>query len=92
MHTSSALLREQAIEPLTAREIDRRARAMWENIASETGSRRGLPSTIARTYLLARDVQRAIVDLGCTKPTAWAVVKFFAWVVEQSFGSRMERA
>jgi hypothetical protein len=87
---NSAFLRPAAPGPMSAVEIDREARAIWENIAGETGSRRGLPGAIARTYLLARDIQRAIENGGMAR-TMWSLVRFFETVIARSFGMREPR-
>lgn len=77
-------------EPLMPSEIDREARALWAQIAGETGSMRGQVKTVTRTYLLARDIQRAVADGGMRK-TVLRIVRFFQWVIERSYGMQTER-
>ena len=60
--TLSHFLRERIPSPMTAREIDRRARAAWDNVAGATGARTSQAQKIARTYTLCRDLQQAVAD------------------------------
>lgn len=73
-------------EPMDAREIDREARGIWENIAEEFGDRRGLAGVIARTYLLARDLQRFADGARVKRDTLLSVPKFLYNVLARSRG------
>lgn len=55
----SPFLRVKTPEPMSAREIDQRARACWEAIAGETGTRRTHAMKVARLYNVCRDLQVA---------------------------------
>ena len=91
MQNVSAVLRREVSEPLTAREIDRAARAIWENIAGETGTRRTHAKKVARLYLLCSDLQQAVCE-GARFRTVRAVLDLIGLVIARSYGMRMERA
>ena len=80
MQFAAAFLRPKVPTPVDAREIDRCARAIWDNIAGETGSRRETAAKVARLYNVCRDIQRAR-EQGAMAATLWAIVKLIIAVV-----------
>jgi hypothetical protein len=72
-------------EPLTAQEIDRQARAIYENIAAETGSRHTHAGKVARLYLLCRDIQHAALQ-GARFATVRRVLELIGEVFARSYG------
>jgi hypothetical protein len=91
LNSSPSLRGRVATEPLTAREIDTRARAIWENIAGETGTRRTHAQKVARLYLLCRDIQQAVIE-GARFQTVRAVLDLIALVIARSYGMQPEAA
>ena len=76
---------------MDARALDRECRAVWDNVVGETGLRTVHAKKIARLYMVCRDIQQAALE-GARFSTVCAVFKLIKFVVEQSFGSPMERA
>ena len=70
---------------MTAREIDREARRVWDGIVAETHTRRfSHAGKISRLYNVARDLQQAARD-GASLRTLRAVVEFLNRVLNHSF-------
>jgi hypothetical protein len=72
--------------PLAGPELDRECRAVWDNIAGETGSRIAHAKRIARLYNLCRDVQQ-IGPYG-----ARLILRLVRLVVARSYGMQPEAA
>jgi hypothetical protein len=89
MQSASVFLRP-APGPLTAREIDGKARAIWENIAAETGTRHTHALKVARLYNVCRDIQIAVAG-GARFKTVVAVLDLIATTIARSFGMREPR-
>lgn len=62
--TVSQFLRDRwtAAPAMSARVLDRRARAAWDNVCGATGARPRQVQRISRTYLLCRDLQAAVAE------------------------------
>jgi hypothetical protein len=76
--------------PLDARELDRRVRSVWGDIADETGLRTAHAKKIARLYNVCRDVQQAALS-GARFETVRKVIELLYEVAIKSFGVRLER-
>jgi len=77
--------------PLDAIELNRRVRAVWDNIADETGLRTAHAKKVARLYNVCRDIQQAALE-GARFATVRAVIDLIWEVAVRSYGMRMERA
>ncbi len=77
---------------MDARDLDREARAVWENVAEAAGDRRGLAGMVARTYGLCRDLQRIAGGGRVRFHTLMGVVDLLARVVRNSYGFHGARA
>jgi hypothetical protein len=71
-------------------EIDRTARAIWENIADETGRTGTHAGKVARLYLLCRDVQHARAA-GAGVKSILAIAKLVTRVAENAVALRVAR-
>jgi hypothetical protein len=76
MQRIAAFFRSQEMGPAA---LDRQARAVWDEIAGETGSNKSHPSKVANLYNLLRNIQQARAD-GASAATVWKLVTLVATV------------
>jgi DNA-directed RNA polymerase specialized sigma subunit len=89
MQRIAAFLRDDsAALPMSARELDRRAREVVGAIDNETGSRTAHAQRVARLYNIARDIQNAC-EAGCGADTARKIIGFLSTVLMRSYLPRL---
>ena len=75
---------------MDARELDRRCRNIWDNIAEETGLRTAHAKKVTRLYNVCRDIQQAALS-GARSATVRAILDLIYEVAVRSYGMRLER-
>lgn len=75
---------------MTPVEIDRRARAVWDDIAADTGRDLKHAQRVARLYGVCRDIQRAR-EAGAGGKTLMALGALVASVIANALSLRVAR-
>jgi hypothetical protein len=70
--------------PMSAAELNQRAREVWDNIADDAGSRTAHTHRIARLYGVARDIQHAC-EAGAGEMSVYRIIAFLASVFTRSY-------